>query len=622
MKKIGKRLTAAVCAVWMMSAAMLSSASAAEESTEKTVKLPSGETMQTFQHRMTELITMSPDDFASASFGIFCGDEVLETQYLGYTNIEEKIPASAESVYEWGSISKTFIWVSALQLWEQGKLDLERDIREYLPDGFFRHLSYDAPITMMHLMNHNAGWQETTYPLEKTKEDEILSLREELQALEPAQIHRPGEVVAYSNYGAGVAGYVIECVSGMDYCTYVRRNIFEPLGMEHTALSPTHSDNAFVKQQLGQLKSYECQYGSLIDLGYCDAYIPAYPAGAAAGTLQDLMTYAQAFVDDDAPLFRNPETQKRLFTATTVFGTSDIPCCAHGFFCTEYAVRTYGHSGATNTCQSNMIFDLESKTGLVILVNEPRGNRFLEAVPMYVFGELSPERYASADAKPITVDGYYLISRSTHRGMFKFISYLTAVNLDMMGTIKDLGNEVWQLEMPGVLDQNKDMVVIVGSNTKADGTHSVMQPSVELLRDPFYLWKLLLLTGYILLGVISVFMLLIRRKLKKADHWKIYAGSGYMTAAQVIRLISVLLLLSLYMFYSMGHGGVRTSGVVIGIGQMVCGAACCVLTVLSLLSLRTKQEKDRLFRYLFSAGSNLVCVGAILYFEMYRFWGC
>lgn len=391
MKRIIKKIMAVLCTAMMIFTSGITAFADKTEFVEnKDIVLPSGITVGNFAREMQDMSLNS--FFASAMIGVFQGDDILYTGYFGYSDIENKIPVDEDSVYEWGSISKTLIWVSAMQLWEKGKLDLERDIREYLPDGFFQHLSYDEPITMMNLMNHNAGWQETNRPVQLSDERDVLPLGEALQSIEPAQIHRPGEVAAYSNYGAALAGYVIECITGQDYCEYVHENIFEPLGMEHTALNPFHSDNEYVFEKRKDMKSYYLNIGNFINRGNMIGYISAYPAGAATGTLSDLMKYGQALVNDDAPLFQSPGTQKKMFTGTYFYGNSDIPTCTHGFWCNEHAVRTYGHSGATIFGQADLEFDLDSKTGIAIMVNEGNGNQFLTDAPAYVFGELSPDK--------------------------------------------------------------------------------------------------------------------------------------------------------------------------------------------------------------------------------------
>lgn len=618
MKKKIKQIAAALCAGVMLTALTLTSAGA-EEADKKTA-LPSGITADAvgreLKDKAAELSGGDPA-FASAAVGIFQGDTVLYSGYFGKTDMENNIPADESSVYEWGSISKTLIWVSAMQLWEQGRLDLDRDVREYLPEGFFRHLSYDEPITMMNLMNHNAGWQETTRPIWETDENAILPLGEELQAIEPAQIHRPGEVVAYSNYGAAVAGYVIECVSGMDYCEYVHKNIFEPLGMEHTALNPTHSDNEWVYARRNEMKIYTVSLGYVIDLGNYLNYVPAYPAGAATGTLADLMTYAQALVKDDSPLFQKPETQAMMFTGTDFYGESDIPLCAHGFWCMEYAVRTYGHSGATMAGQANMLFDLETKTGLVVMVNEPNGNAFLYDTPELVFGRLSPEKYVSGAAEKLSLSGYYLSARSTYRGMLKFMPYLTAVPASRVQDAVGIGRGVYQLSDP-------EGTVLIGEKTYPDGGTALQQPSADMLHDSFYLVKLCLLTVYILLAVAAVYLLRIGLKLKKHGKRTALNSSAVMTAGQISRIVSVIALLVLVVVYASYGGGIPfAAGAAFGIAQMLCAAVCGVSAAMSLVSVVShKNEKALTIRYVMNTIGCVLPIAAILFFEMYRFWGC
>lgn len=612
MKTKIRKCAAALCACLMLTTVAIPSVSAVENAVQ--TALPSGITIDKLQFELNDIANQPEFDgpqFASAAVGVFQGDEVLYTGYFGKINMEDNIPADENSVYEWGSISKTLIWVSAMQLWEQGKLDLDCDVREYLPEGFFRHLSYDEPITMMNLMNHNAGWQETTLPIEVENENDVLPLGEVLQQIEPAQIHRPGEVTAYSNYGAAVAGYVIECITGQDYCEYVHENIFETLGMEHTALNPTHSDNQWVYEQRKKTKSYRfsISIGHCIDLGSCLYYIPAYPAGAATGTLSDLMTYAQALLNDDAPLFDDPQTQKMMFSATDFYGNSDIPMCAHGFWCTEYAVRTYGHSGATAAGQANLIFDLDSKTGLAIMVNEPNGNDFLFDAPSLVFGKLSPDKYASDTVEKVKLSGYYLPARSTFSGMMKYVPYLSAISASSFGSVEDMGNGVYRAAYG-------DETILLGTKTYSNGKTAICQPSVDMINDSFYLVKLCLLTVYFLMAVAAIFTLLIRDKLKKHGKWTAYQGSNVMAAGSAARIFSVIAFLGTYVVYTVCKGGIPYSaGVVICIIQIICTAICAAAAIASLAALI--KEKEHKIRYISSSLCNIIFITAVVYFEMF-----
>ena len=97
-------------------------------------------------------------------------------------------------------------------------------------------LNYEDDITMIDLMNHQGGWQETTEELEVTKSEEIIDLEHALKQTEPIQSYRPGTVTSYSNWGAALAAYIVERISKETFVDYVHQHIFQPLKMEHTSI--------------------------------------------------------------------------------------------------------------------------------------------------------------------------------------------------------------------------------------------------------------------------------------------------------------------------------------------------------------------------------------------------
>ena len=591
--------------------------------------LPSGITVGEFEQKLTDFAAesdkyMNAPEYISAAVGVFQGEDVLYTGYFGEVNRAEHIKADENAVYEWGSISKTLIWVSVMQLWEQGKIDLERDIRDYLPEGFFQHLSYDEPITMLNLMNHNAGWQETTRTIWEEDESRIPALGDALRAIEPAQVHRPGEVVAYSNYGAAVAGYAVECITGTDYCEYVNEHIFKPLGMTHTALDPARRDNAWVREQRGKSRSYSIVSMPMntytIDNGTREAFIPAYPAGAAAGTIGDLMTYAQALVSDEAPLFEKPETQALLFSGTDFYGDSEIPMCCHGFWCTEGAVRYYGHSGATVFGQADMEIDPVSKTGVVVMVNEQAGNWFNQSAASLVFGSMSP----GACGEPVSdqapdLSGKFIPARGTPYGMMRFTELFSSFSLDDEEDIAfdDLGNGVVQMR------SETDGAFVLGVRQDADGL-TIETPSVDLLPSKGILPQLLLFAFYMLAAVAAYYMLRIRIKLTQKHKWQGYGGSKVIGAGFAAQLVSVLSLLVMFTVYYAYYGGLPDAAAAgIGIVQMICLAVCVTAAVRAVIGMFTaKGSRAPALWYGVCAAGNLLTAAAILVFSLYRFWGC
>lgn len=619
MNKLFRKITAALCAgiVLCTSAAM---PVGAEEEKQEAITLPSGDTLQQVQRELEDYHNEQTGldetrQYAAAAIGIFQGDEVLLEGYYGDIDIANQIAADENSVFVWGSITKTLVWVSAMQLWEQGMLDLDRDVREYLPDDFFQYLSYDDPITMMNIMNHNVGFQESMRSVIEAKtEQDILPLKEALMACEPSQINRPGEAVAYSNYAAAVAGYVIECITGQEFCDYVHEHIFEPLGMEHTALNPTRSDNMWVYENWKKTRSYTFGIFSTVDHGNVPNYISAYPAGAACGTMRDLMTYAQALANDDAPLFQNKETQEVLYTATDFYGTSDIPLCAHGFFYTEHGVRTIGHTGATLAGQADMEFDPVSKTGLIVMINEPNGNWYLSTAPMLVFGSLSPEKYASGTPEKRKLNGRYSMLRGIYRGMLKFYTFLEALNLSNLGEAEYLGNGVYQIT-------SEDSAILLGEKTYSDGSTGFAMASSDLIPVRSFMPRLCLLTLYVLVAVAAVFELLIRRKLKKHKKWKAHKGASLITAGQIARIVSVIAWLVAFMIYANDTGISYTQGAVIGITQMLAAAVCVLSAIVSCIAI-VPNLKDKVLtaRYLLNTVCCVLPVIAIVHFELYWFW--
>src|SRR5215217_6189386 len=199
-------------------------------------------TPQTGAHEMTATdveafldglvpLQIKQSDIAGATVSIVKDGKLLLAKGYGYADVEKQKPVSAqETLFRPGSISKLFTWTAIMQLYEQGKLDLDRDVNEYLdykiPDAFGK------PITLKNIMTHTPGFEEQIKDL-FTNTPGSPNLGEYLKTHIPARIYPPGTVPAYSNYATALAGYIVERISGERFDDYVERHIFTPLGMEH-----------------------------------------------------------------------------------------------------------------------------------------------------------------------------------------------------------------------------------------------------------------------------------------------------------------------------------------------------------------------------------------------------
>lgn len=592
---------------------------------------PAGVDFEEIGKKIENMEKWNKDYFASFATAVFEGEQVLYEGYFGYIDRENQIPAEETTVYEWGSISKLLVWVSVLQLYEQGKIDLHADVREYLPEGFFRKLKYEDPITMQHLMNHNAGWEETSLPIYAEKEEDILSLEEALRSIEPAQTFRPGDITAYSNWGTALAGYIVECISGMDYARYVRENILVPLGMEHTSVSADYKDNEWVRAQREKEKSYlilgNKDMGLLTteDLGTAISFIQIYPAGSVAGTLEDITKFAQAFVDEDCPLFEKQETLDFMLSASDFYGDSDIPKNCHGLWCTEYAVRTMGHGGNTIGGSANLVFDPESKMGVVVMTNQQTESLFCYGIPELIFGSIEENpiyKNATITAQQ-DVSGDYVMSRGLFEGSGKISPCLTYTPI----RASKEAQVFTVLDEPMLVQFGDNLYRLEGSNdfvyatTTLDGELALEYSMMTLLRSETVAGEsgaVTIFAGVIVASLLLLLVIGVKKLLKVGE--KMPAGKWVLTGLITTSVLGAFLFVITISVEAIEI--IKVINVMLCCGFMV-GMLVCLLSagvILKTVILEKGMKLKNRMKYVAYALCNLYVVGFMVYFRMFDFW--
>src|SRR6266851_580306 len=170
------------------------------------------------------------EDIAGAVIVVVKDGNVLVSKGYGYANVKGRTPVSpGATLFRPGSISKTFTWTAVMQLVEQGKLNLDRDVNDYL-DFQIPH-TFGRPVTLRNLMTHTSGFEEVIKDLAVDRPEDLPPLQGFVIAHQPKQIYAPATIPAYSNYGADLAGYIVQRVSGVPFEQYIQQNIFGPLGM-------------------------------------------------------------------------------------------------------------------------------------------------------------------------------------------------------------------------------------------------------------------------------------------------------------------------------------------------------------------------------------------------------
>ena len=397
--------------------------------------LPSGLGYDKLAETIEDFAKEHLSETPGAAAAVFDKNGTLYKNWFGWADKENALPMSKDIVVEWGSVTKLIVWVSVMQLWEQGRIDLNADIQTYLPEGFLRNIRYQTPITVLDLMNHQAGFEETLFMAQTSLESNVLPLEEYLQKVQPEQVFQPGTITAYSNWGATLTGYIVERISGVPYWQYVQEHIFAPLGMEHTSINADLSDNLWVKEQRKLLRAYTSDGKPIPKMGY----ILMYPAGMCISTLDDFIIFGQALLNSDSPLFENSRTTEVLFTPTSYYGNTSSPRLFHGFFQdNSMYLDAVWHGGNTEGCSSALILNLEEGIGMAVMTNRALEEAFNEELPPLVFGKVEsglsggpvPENYVFLESGRNIFFGPLKLVRLF--SVFSLSSYLERAGQKMM----------------------------------------------------------------------------------------------------------------------------------------------------------------------------------------------
>ncbi len=175
----------------------------------------------------------------SLALAVVADDQVVWSGAWGRADLDQGTPATIETPYRLGSVSKIFTATAVMILRDRGALDLDAPVTQYLPEFRPANPFPDTSITVRHLLTHTAGLpREGAFPYWTTHEFPPWS-QFESAAADQALTHPPGEKYHYSNLGMGALGAIVEAVSGMSYAEFVRDEIAVPLGLVGTSAAPS-----------------------------------------------------------------------------------------------------------------------------------------------------------------------------------------------------------------------------------------------------------------------------------------------------------------------------------------------------------------------------------------------
>ncbi|HUR94416.1 MAG TPA: serine hydrolase domain-containing protein [Gemmatimonadales bacterium] len=225
---------------------------------------------------------------AGMSVALVRGSDVLLAKGYGYADLENSVPATQHTVYRIASITKQFTAAAILQLAEQGQLNLDDDIRRYLP-------SYDTQsytITIRQLLNHTSGIRSFTELPAFQARDRLDLPAESLLAIfqhEPLDFP-PGAGFRYNNSAFYLLGLIIERVSRQPYGEYLRGHVLAPLGLRETY---SCRDAPIIRHRA---RGYRLSGGKLQNAQYLSMEPPT-AGGSLCSTVLDLVTWTRALAE-------------------------------------------------------------------------------------------------------------------------------------------------------------------------------------------------------------------------------------------------------------------------------------------------------------------------------------
>jgi CubicO group peptidase (beta-lactamase class C family) len=303
---------------------------------------------------------------AGATVAVVGGGEVLFTKGYGYADAEARLPVDPEeTLFRIASVTKLFTFTAVMQLVEEGRVDLEVDVNEYL--GFRIPDTYPEPITLTHLMTHTAGFEEDLRNLFTYDPERIVPLEDWVEANLPHRVRPPGTFSVYSNFGTALAGHIVERVSGLPWEEYIERRILGPLGMERTtgreplpeALAPGISHGYAPRRGGFEAQPFEMNPGGA-------------PAGSMSSTAADMATFMLAFLGGgavgDARVLEEGTVSRML---DRHFGHHPrLPGNGLGFFeMSSHGVRILGHGGNTQWFHNTLALFPDHDLGLFVSFN-------------------------------------------------------------------------------------------------------------------------------------------------------------------------------------------------------------------------------------------------------------
>jgi CubicO group peptidase (beta-lactamase class C family) len=342
---------------------------------------------------------------------VFTRDSILYKQNVGVKNLKTKDPVTDETMFRLGSITKSFVAVTALQLIEKGELKLDDKLKDVAPEIQFENQWEEThPVRIVNLLEHTTGWDDWALK-EYAFNSDTISLEQGIKLYPESRKSRwrPGAFFAYCNSGPPVVARIIEKKTNQEYESWVRSKIFEPLGLK--AITFRRDGSALknlVTNYSGDENPKEEVYWNVL----------RRPAGSLNAPALELMPFVQMLMNKGSyhgNKLIDSASVDRMETPTTSLAAQAGSKEGYGLhnYTTSFKGHVFhGHDGGVNGGLAHYAYNSKLNLGFIVLVNYDRQGftKLNDAVMEAIMKELPsavPTAVSPSPEEKIRFAGYY-----------------------------------------------------------------------------------------------------------------------------------------------------------------------------------------------------------------------
>lgn len=327
-----------------------------------------------------------------------------ETAALGVTSIENPLDVTPDTLFQIGSITKTFTATAVMRLVEQGKLGLDESVRTSLPEFRLTDADVAARVTIRQLLTHTGGWLGDYFDDLGPGDDALAKMVERLA--EQPQLTPLGAVYAYNNAAFYVAGRVIEVVTRMPFEAAIRELVLEPLKLDSSYFFA--GDVITHRFAVGHERD---ETGETVVARPWPIGRAAHPAGGLITSVRDLLRYALFWIDG-GELLRRESVEEMTRQQVPIGGNLDAVGLAW-MLRTLDGVRTIGHGGGTKGQSTALVIAPDRRFALVVFTNHSYGGVLADRVVAKGYEDYLGVR--EPELEPVEVDPAPYLGRYSAR---------------------------------------------------------------------------------------------------------------------------------------------------------------------------------------------------------------